>query len=108
MAAIGKKVRILEERAPRTWRSKSPREGQFSMAETTKAPKAPAKPRKTAAKAKKTSPETAETIELKPVPVSHDEIRRLAHQYWIDGGHRHGHQHEDWARAEAELRRRAS
>jgi hypothetical protein len=75
------------------------------MAETTKARKAPAKPRKTAAKVK---PINAETTETKAVAVSHEEIRKLAHQYWIDGGHRHGHQHEDWARAEAELRRRAS
>jgi hypothetical protein len=90
--------------------------------ETTKTTrKAPAKPRKTAAKAK---PVTTETIETTPVAVSHDkpvavahskpsavsheEIRQLAHKYWIEGGHRQGHQHEDWARAEADLRRRAS
>jgi hypothetical protein len=87
------------------------------MPETTKPRKAPAKPRKTAAQA---NPEAAETKpvmgtkpvafphESKAVAVSHEEIRRLAHQYWIDGGHREGHQKEDWARAEAELRRRAS
>jgi Protein of unknown function (DUF2934) len=72
------------------------------MPETTKARKTPAKPRKTAVKA------IAETTQNKPVTISHEEIRKLAHQYWIDGGHRQGHQHEDWARAEAELRRRAS
>jgi hypothetical protein len=84
------------------------------MPEETKPRKAPAKPRKTTAKAKlevaETKPVTASNE--KPVAVSHtvshEEIRRLAHQYWIDGGHRQGHQHEDWARAEAELRRRAS
>jgi hypothetical protein len=76
------------------------------MSETTKTTrKAPAKPRKSAAKA---TPVTAETIETRPVTVSHEEIRKLAHQYWIDGGHRHGHQQEDWQRAEQELRRRAS
>ena len=75
------------------------------MAETTKARKTPAKPRKTAAKVK---PITTEAAETKLVTVHHEEISRLAHQYWIEGGHRHGHQHEDWARAEAELRRRAS
>jgi hypothetical protein len=74
--------------------------------ETTKTTrKAPAKPRKTAAKAKLVATETTEN---KPVVVSPEEIRKLAHQYWIDGGHRQGHQHEDWARAEAELRKRAS
>jgi hypothetical protein len=80
------------------------------MAEATKPRKAPAKPRKTTAKAKS---EVAEITPVTashetPVTVSHDEIRKLAHQYWIDGGHRQGHQHEDWARAEADLRRRAS
>jgi hypothetical protein len=72
------------------------------MPETTKARKTPAKPRKTAVKA------ITEATENKPVTISHEEIRKLAHQYWIDGGHRQGHQQEDWARAEAELRRRAS
>jgi hypothetical protein len=71
------------------------------MTETTKARKTPAKPRKTAAKAKPTTEPTS------PAPVSQEEIRKLAHRYWIEGGHRVGHQHEDWARAEAELRRRA-
>lgn len=76
------------------------------MPETTKTTrKAPAKPRKTAAKAKPVATETAET---KPVMVPHEEIRKLAHKYWIEGGHREGHQHEDWARAERELRGRAS
>jgi Protein of unknown function (DUF2934) len=75
------------------------------MTETTKAPKTPAKPRKTAAKAKTTSTKTAES---KTLTVSHEEIRKLAHQYWIEGGHRERRQHEDWARAEAELRKRAS
>lgn len=75
------------------------------MAETTKARKTPAKPRKTAAKS---TPIATETKESKSVTLSHEEIRKLAHQYWIEGGHRQGHQHEDWARAEAELRRRAS
>ena len=75
------------------------------MPETTKARKTPAKPRKTAAKA---TPVKKETTETKSVTVSHEEIRKLAHQYWIEGGHRQGHQHEDWARAEAELRKRAS
>jgi hypothetical protein len=75
------------------------------MTEPTKARKTPAKPRKTAAKAKNI---TTEITEIKPVTVTHDDVRKLAHQYWIDGGHREGHHHEDWARAEAELRRRAS
>jgi hypothetical protein len=72
------------------------------MPEATKSRKTPAKPRKTTAKAK---PEATET---RAVTVTPEEIRKLAHQYWIDGGHREGHHHEDWARAEADLRKRAS
>jgi hypothetical protein len=75
------------------------------MPETTKARKTPAKPRKTATKTKSAAVEATET---KVVAFSYDEIRSLAHQYWIEGGHRDGHHREDWARAEAELRRRAS
>jgi hypothetical protein len=73
------------------------------MTETTKTRKAPAKPRKTAAK-KATPVQT----EIKAVNVPEDEIRRLAHQYWIDRGHHHGNPEEDWHRAEQELRKRAS
>jgi hypothetical protein len=73
------------------------------MPETTKTTrKAPAKPRKTAAKAKPATTETTNGM------VSHEEIRKLAHKYWIEGGHREGHHHEDWARAERELRGKAS
>ena len=81
------------------------------MAETTKTRKAPAKPRKTAAK--KATPGVTDMMavngnETKPVHVSEEEIRRLAHQYWIERGHRHGNPEEDWHRAEIELRKSAS
>jgi Protein of unknown function (DUF2934) len=103
MAAISAKIRILErERLDVTL---NPSTRTFSMAETIKARKTPAKPRKTAVKAK---PNGTEATETKPVTVSHEEISKLAHRYWIEGGHREGHQHEDWARAERELRGRAS
>lgn len=94
------------------------------MPETTKTPKAPAKPRKTASKTTKTK----EITELKAqaaepvagnghvasarVPrlqsISRDEIAKLAHQFWAERGHRHGHHVDDWLRAEQELRKRAS
>jgi hypothetical protein len=99
------------------------------MDETTKSAKAPAKPRKTAAK--KTTAKTAATPEVAPAarklaavasaPAprhtngaaartsgSREEIARLAHKFWAERGHQHGHHVEDWLRAEQELRKMAS
>ncbi len=39
---------------------------------------------------------------------SHEEVAQLAHRFWAERGHRHGHHVEDWLRAEQELRGRAS
>lgn len=39
---------------------------------------------------------------------SHDEIARLAYSYWQSRGGKGGSPEEDWLRAEAELRARAS
>lgn len=52
--------------------------------------KTPSKKRKASAKQKFTSP-------------SHDEIARLAEQYWIERGRLHGSAEQDWLRAESEL-----
>lgn len=79
---------------------------------TTKATTA-AKPRKAATK------KSANGVTADPVPghdhavthersVSHEEVARLAHRYWQERGHKHGHHMEDWFRAEQELRRKAS
>lgn len=102
------------------------------MEETTKSRKAPAKPRKTAAKkttAKAETPEIApaangnaaaatvlthparngsSSAPPKPVSISRDDIAKLAHKYWSERGHQHGHAVEDWLRAERELQKRAS
>ncbi len=40
--------------------------------------------------------------------VSPEEIAKLAHKYWAERGHQHGHHEEDWLRAERELRGKAS
>ena len=40
--------------------------------------------------------------------VSHEEIARLAHHYWVERGYQHGNSTEDWLRAERELRGKAS
>jgi hypothetical protein len=79
------------------------------MAETVKKasakPKAPAKPRKTAAKKAETNGAAPNVTEMK---LSHEQVAQLAHRYWAERGHQHGHHEEDWFRAEQELRARAS
>jgi hypothetical protein len=88
--------------------------------------KAPAKPRKTAAK--KTAAPVVEVAaptngagpvsavsapavsasnvtEMKP---SFEQVAQLAHRYWAERGHQHGHHVDDWLRAEQELRGKAS
>lgn len=87
------------------------------MAETTKTSKTPAKPRKTAAKKVETKTVTVaengaslgntnqvNPAQAKPVNVSREEIAKLAHKFWIDGGRQHGKHEEHWYRAEQELR----
>ena len=94
------------------------------MAETIKKAKsATAKPKKTAAKKKAAPAASADPVTQNHHPVateqahsrenghkhvSQDEIARLAHQFWQERGHKHGHHIEDWYRAEKELRKQAS
>jgi len=40
--------------------------------------------------------------------LSHEQVARLAHQFWAERGRQHGHHEEDWFRAEQELRGKAS
>ncbi len=44
-----------------------------------------------------------ETAGVQP---THEDIARLAYQYWVEGGQRQGTAEDDWQRAERELRRR--
>jgi len=79
------------------------------MASDVKKSKGTAKPRK--ASSQKTSVFTMESngsrsSAAKPFP--HDEVARLAHRYWAERGGQHGHDVEDWFRAEQELRGKAS
>lgn len=64
--------------------------------------KAAAKPRKPAAKKK------AASLKVIQMPVSHEQIAQLAHRFWNDRGRVHGHDAEDWFRAEQMLRAKAS
>lgn len=83
------------------------------MTETVKKAKTAAKPRKTATK-KKADPVTADPVTTNrhaienDSTVSHVDIATLAHSYWKERGHKHGHHEEDWFRAEQELRGKAS
>ena len=58
-------------------------------------------PKKTAAPRKRVNSKLTQMI-------SHEEIARLAHRYWAERGHQHGHHEEDWLRAERELLGKAS
>jgi hypothetical protein len=72
---------------------------------TTKA-KAPAKPRKAATK--KSTNGTVSNVTEMPMPVSYEQVASLAHQLWIESGHQHGNDADNWFRAEQMLRSKAS
>lgn len=80
------------------------------MAEIDKKTKVPAKPRK--APVKKAAILTMTNNGSPSLPsakhASHEEVARLAHRLWAERGCQHGHDVEDWFRAEQELRARAS
>lgn len=84
------------------------------MEEIVKKTKAPAKPRKPAAK-KTAAPSNGAVhadgsalSNLTEMKLSHEQVAQLAHRYWAERGRQHGHDAEDWFRAEQELRGMAS
>jgi hypothetical protein len=81
------------------------------MAKSEKKPdvaKAAAKPRKTAAKKPTSMAKVIPISVSQEKPVSHEKVAELAHHYWQERGGTHGHDEEDWFRAEQELRGKAS
>ena len=62
--------------------------------------KKPAKPKKTAGNGAANN-----VTEMK---ISHQQVAELAHQFWAERGGLHGHDAEDWFRAEQQLRAKAS
>jgi hypothetical protein len=81
------------------------------MEEIVKKAKAPAKPRKTAAKKTTTVSNVTEitsSSNVSSAKLSYEQVALLAHKYWAERGHKHGHDAEDWFRAEQELRSKAS
>jgi hypothetical protein len=81
------------------------------MTETTKKPTTRKKTTSASASAptsiaskRKAAPKAA----LVTKSVSHDEIANLAHRFWNERGRQHGHDAEDWLRAEQALLGKAS
>jgi Protein of unknown function (DUF2934) len=79
------------------------------MAETTKKPTARKKTSASASAPKSIAPnrKTATKVTEMRTVTDHD-IALLAHRFWNERGRRHGHDAEDWLRAEQELRGKAS
>jgi len=74
-----------------------------TVKKTTRKPKAAAaKPRKSAAK---TNGAATNVTVMHP---SYEQVAQLAHRFWIERGHQHGSDIDDWFRAEQELRSKAS
>lgn len=79
------------------------------MSDNVKKAKAPAKPRKSPTKKTNvlTMPNGSQSSSVAEL-VSHEEVARLAHRLWAERGGQHGHDMDDWFRAEQELRAQAS
>jgi hypothetical protein len=79
------------------------------MAETPKKPTTRKKTSASAAAPKAIAPKRKPTAsKVTAIGVSHEEIARLAHKFWAERGRQHGHDAEDWLRAEQQLRGKAS
>jgi hypothetical protein len=76
------------------------------MAEKLKKAKASAKPSATATK--KTTAKKTVAERVTATTPSHEEIARLAQQYWAERGWQDGQAEQDWLRAERELMKMAS
>lgn len=76
------------------------------MAETTK--KTTTRKKTSASVSAPTSIASKKTSAKASVTVTHEEIARLAHKFWAERGGQHGHDAEDWFRAEQTLLGKAS
>jgi hypothetical protein len=73
------------------------------MAETVKKATIPRKPRTTAPRKKANLTQMTTQISA-----SYEQVAQLAHRFWAERGGTHGHDAEDWFRAEQELLGKAS
>ena len=78
------------------------------MAETPKKPSTRKRTSATASATKEIAPKRQASAKVTAISVSHEEIARLAHKLWAERGRQHGHDAEDWLRAEQQLRGKAS
>jgi hypothetical protein len=78
------------------------------MAETPKKPTTRKKTSASASATKEIAPKRKTSSKVTTIGISHEEIARLAHKFWAERGGQHGHDAEDWLRAEQELRGKAS
>ncbi len=85
------------------------------MTETTKKPTTRKKTASASASAptsiaskRKAAPKAAPKAASVAKSVSHEEIAALAHRFWNERGRKHGHDAEDWLRAEQALLGKAS
>lgn len=87
------------------------------MAESVKKPKTARKPRATTSAATPAAPKKAAAPKKKAaskqakvvaINVTHEKIAALAHHFFEERGYTHGGDTEDWLRAEAKLRGKAS
>ena len=79
------------------------------MTETTKKPTTRKKTSASASALKAIAPKrktSSNVSEIRAVP--REQIAALAHRFWAERGYQHGHDAEDWLRAEQELLRKAS
>jgi hypothetical protein len=93
-------------------------EENTSMTETVKKTSKPKAKSKAKASANSSSKKAAVISEapksngapsnLMEMKISREQVAQLAHRFWIERGHRHGYDAEDWFRAEQELRSKAS
>jgi hypothetical protein len=84
-------------------------EEKYLMTETTKKPTTRKKTSASASAPKEIAPKRKTLAKVSEIRVvQHDEIARLAHRFWADRGFQHGHDAEDWLRAEQQLLGKAS
>ena len=79
------------------------------MTETTKKPTTRKKTSASASATKAIAPKRKTSAKVSEIrAISRDEIATLAHRFWAERGFQHGHDAEDWLRAEQELLGKAS
>ena len=73
------------------------------MAEAKKVPAKKTAAKKTATKTAVKKSAAKKAPAKKKVAATHEEISKLAHQYYLERGGQHGSDEDDWMRAEKEL-----